>query len=321
MTGPAATGPVASGRALLVFVVVAYGLAWLVCLPLWLAGGLAAVPVPVFTSIGVVMMYTPTVAAVAACKLDGLPLRRTLGLGLGPRRGRTMLTIAVVVVLIGVIGLVALATSALLGTYRFDLVHFEGARRLLSAQLAAAGGSLPPIPMPLLVLLIIVQAFTIGTVISALAAFGEEVGWRGYLTPALVDRLGAPLATVVIGVIWGCWHAPLLLLGYNYPTLPPWQRLVAMSVFCTILAAVLGWGRTRSGSVFPAAIGHGAVNAGLATTAVMLSAVPTLDTANSSVMGWAGWPGALVIAGILVTVAWPRPTPGETEAQPLVAST
>ena len=302
--------PRVTGRGLAAFLVVSYGLAWLACLPLWLGPGLAQTSTLVFTALGVLMMYTPTVGAVIACKLDRLPVRATLGLGLGPRPGRTVLTAVVVVALVALVAVLGLITSALAGTYGFDLVHLSGARSLLEAQLAAAGQQLPDLPLTLLVPLMIVQAFTLGTLISSLAALGEEIGWRGYLMPLLTQRLGAPLATVAVGIVWGVWHAPLLLLGYNYPTLPGWQRLVWMSVFCTILAAVLGWGRARSGSVVPAAVGHGAVNAGAATLAILVSDAPSFDTSSATIMGWAGWPAALVAAAILVTVAWPR-TPAD----------
>jgi membrane protease YdiL (CAAX protease family) len=92
-------------------------------------------------------------------------------------------------------------------------------------------------------------------------ALGEEIGWRGFLYPRLRAKLGDTLAVLAVGVIWGVWHAPLLLLGYNYPTLAPGWRLVWMSVFCIELTAILAWVRQRSRSVWPAAIGHGTVNA------------------------------------------------------------
>ncbi len=310
---PAPQGQRPSLRGLVAYLTIAYGMAWVVSVPLWLIGSLEKAGLPMVTLIGVVMMYTPTLAAVVACKIDRLPFRRTVGLGLGPRPGRTVLTGALVVGLVFLVALAALGTSALFGTYDFDLVAFDGARRLLESTLR---GQPLPLPLPLMVVILIVQAFTLGTLISSAAALGEEIGWRGYLTPLLVDRLGAPLATLSVGVIWGAWHAPLLLLGYNYPTLPGWQSIVWMSMLCTILSAVLGWGSLRTGSVIPAALGHGALNAGAGTLAIMLSAVPSFDAANSTIMGWAGWPGALLIAGALLAFAWPKRAP-----EPSAAST
>jgi membrane protease YdiL (CAAX protease family) len=37
----------------------------------------------------------------------------------------------------------------------------------------------------------------------------EELGWRGVLLPALLNRHNALLATVMVGAIWVLWHLPL----------------------------------------------------------------------------------------------------------------
>src|SRR5690606_13998217 len=90
------------------------------------------------------------------------------------------------------------------------------------------------------------------------------------------------------GVIWGLWHAPVTLLGYNYPELGAWAALMFVG-FCVLFGAILGWLRLRSGSVWPAAIGHGALN-GIAALPMMIG-----DAAN---------PPNLVIGGITGLVGW-----------------
>jgi hypothetical protein len=41
-----------------------------------------------------------------------------------------------------------------------------------------------------------------------LAALGEEMGWRGFLYPRLLARLGWLGAAIIVGLIWGLWHLP-----------------------------------------------------------------------------------------------------------------
>lgn len=40
---------------------------------------------------------------------------------------------------------------------------------------------------------------------------GEEAGWRGYALPALLDRVRPLPASLFLGVVWACWHLPLIL--------------------------------------------------------------------------------------------------------------
>lgn len=97
--------------------------------------------------------------------------------------------------------------------------------------------------------------------INWIPAFGEEYGWRGFLLKRLASLYGLTVGLVATGIIWGLWHAPLILMGFNYPSYP---NFVGVSIFTiwTVLAGIfLGWLRVKSGSVYPAALAHGAMNA------------------------------------------------------------
>ena len=90
---------------------------------------------------------------------------------------------------------------------------------------------------------------------------GEELGWRGFALPRMVRRWGAPVASVLLGVIWGVWHYPV----FRIPGMP--QSALSFPVFVAgaiALSVLVAWlvVRTR-GSVLIAVLFHLAVNTSL----------------------------------------------------------
>lgn len=110
-------------------------------------------------------------------------------------------------------------------------------------------------------LLALLPMMVIAPFINSIPALGEEYGWRGYLLDRLLPKCGPMKALTIIGVIWGMWHAPLILMGYNYPNHPDAIGLSTFVAFAALVGIFLGWLRVRSGSVFAPALCHGAVNA------------------------------------------------------------
>lgn len=96
-----------------------------------------------------------------------------------------------------------------------------------------------------------------------LCTFGEEFGWRAYLLPKLMP-LGSRKAVLLVSAIWGIWHWPAILMGFNYG-LDYWgEPVVGPLLFVLVLifpSAFYAWVTLRSGSVWPAAIAHSADNA------------------------------------------------------------
>jgi uncharacterized protein len=93
-----------------------------------------------------------------------------------------------------------------------------------------------------------------------LFTFGEEYGWRGYLLPRLLP-LGEIRASVLIGVIWGVWHLPLLLAGLNYPGGNVWLAIIVFIFVTVALSFTYTWFYVASsGSVLVAAVFHASTN-------------------------------------------------------------
>lgn len=122
------------------------------------------------------------------------------------------------------------------------------------------------------VILQLVQAVLISPIVNSIATFGEEFGWRAYLQPKLMS-LGGRKAMLLIGVIWGIWHWPVIFMGYEYGFSYPGYPWAGPLLFLWVtfgLGIFLGWLALRSKSIWPAVIGHAAIN-GFAGAAVLVA--------------------------------------------------
>ena len=132
---------------------------------------------------------------------------------------------------------------------------------LITSQLAAQETQ-TALSSWMVVIIQVVQALFLSPLLNAVSTFGEEFGWRGYLLPKLLP-LGTRKAVLLSGVIWGVWHWPVILMGYNYgldyfgaPVLGP----LAMVWFTVILSVLFSWITIKTENVWPAVIAHGALN-------------------------------------------------------------
>ena len=95
---------------------------------------------------------------------------------------------------------------------------------------------------------------------TTLFTFGEEYGWRGYLLPRLLP-LGEIRASVLLGVIWGVWHLPLILAGLNYPGENVFLAIIIFTFVTVALSFTYTWFYVASsGSVLVAAVFHASTN-------------------------------------------------------------
>lgn len=290
--------------AVIVFVAVSFALAWLVALPLWLGDGLAE---PISVLLLPVMMFTPAVAALVVTFVMRVPARgqRARFLGLWPMRpAKRVIWLMVAGWLVPplLVGL-GILLSAALGFVQLDLTFAAFAAELEKA--VPAGTPLPPVQVIVFAQFAMIP---VGGLFNSLFAFGEELGWRGWLLPAL-RPLGTWPALILSGVIWGAWHSPVILLGYNFGR-TDLTGVLLMIGGCVAWGILLGWLRLRSASVWPAVIAHGSLNA--AAGLVLIVAVTQPDMALAGPLGVATWIVLALLTVVLVLT-------GQFRAQPELA--
>ncbi|QIK62820.1 CPBP family intramembrane metalloprotease [Leucobacter viscericola] len=304
--------------AVAVFVVVAFALAWLVATPLWMMGtDNPAFPL-MLSLLASVMMFTPTVAALIATFVMRVPTKGTrlqfLGIWpLRPAKRVVWFTVAAIFVPVIVVGL-SVAIAALFGWVTLDLVHFSAFAETLKGSLPEGSTPLPPIGVLVAAQLI---AIPFGAIFNSVFAAGEEIGWRGWLLPALRPLRVWP-ALILSGVIWGLWHSPVILLGYNFG-LTDWRGVALMTVGCVAWGVLLGWSRLRTGSVWPAVFAHGALNASGSLVILLSAAGAPIDPALASPLGVAGWIVIAIIVLVLLLTGQFRKEPALTAKPRVVA--
>ena len=115
----------------------------------------------------------------------------------------------------------------------------------------------------------IINGFLAGITINTFFALGEEIGWRGFLQQEL-GHLGLWKSGLLIGFIWGLWHAPLVIQGYNFPQ-NPLIGVVMMAVATTPLGMIMSYFVARSRTVMSAGFFHGVFNAVAGITIAVVS--------------------------------------------------
>lgn len=296
-------------RRSLQFIALCFVLTWSIAFAFWAAGG-KWIGLPMML-VGAVIMWMPALAAIVLQKLVYREPLKDLGVTF---RINSWWVLAWLIPLVGAmlafgIGLLMPGTSyspGMEGMYaRFaDLMKPEDIA-LMREQVERA----PVNPF----LMTLLQAMIAGVTVNALAAFGEELGWRGFLQREL-EPMGFWRSSLLIGFIWGLWHAPLILQGHNYPN----HRIAGvglMIVFTMLLSPIIGFVRQRARSVVAAAIFHGTLNAAAGLPLMFIVG------GHDLLIGYTGLAGLLTLAllnVLLVLFDARRPESRKTRPGPLV---
>jgi membrane protease YdiL (CAAX protease family) len=295
-------------RRIAVFLIVAFGVSWLLGAFVYATGGLSsdwggAARASTLTFSLIAFMFGPALGHLAVRVVTNAEFSIDAA-WLRPRFRNRYKWYGVAWLLPAVLVLAGVAVFYMLFPHYFD-PSMESFRSTLSEEVAS--GSSPAV----IALSQLVAAITIGPVINTFVAFGEEFGWRGFLLQHLLP-LGKRHAIVLTGVIWGIWHWPLVAMGYNYGLgypAAPWLGF-AVTVWMTFLLGTLfAWVTLRSGSVWPAAIAHGTINA-IAGFGVLF------QTGDPSPLLGPSGAGVVVLVPFLVTASFLLRKENETLSLP-----
>ena len=101
----------------------------------------------------------------------------------------------------------------------------------------------------------------VGVTIVSILAFFEEVGWRAWLLPRLVARVGSRFAVMVTSVIWAVWHMPFGLSGIQHiDGVSPVALALTLPFGIFAAGLVIGWLWLRTESIWIVSLAHGALN-------------------------------------------------------------
>lgn len=302
---------------IVIFLALAFGIAWAVALIIYLTGGLVnspeLIPDTGFTLATVLLaigyMWAPALGNIGTRLLTGESWKDTW---LRPyfKRGWPYWLAGWFVP-----GLLTILGAALF----FALFpHFFDPQLATLTKLLASSGAVATVNPWVIVVAQTAAAFLIAPLINSLFTFGEEFGWRAYLQPKLMP-LGMRKTMLLMGIIWGVWHWPVIAMGHNYGLEypgAPWLGLLPMVWFTFVVGTFLGWITLKGSSVWPAVIGHAAINgiAGWGALFVLGEPNPLLGPLPVGVVASIPW--ALVTLWIMVS---PKAavSPAESSKEPV----
>jgi membrane protease YdiL (CAAX protease family) len=255
-------------RRILIFLAFAFGIAWAAALVIYLTGGLVGSPqigsgfTLALLLMATVYMWAPALANILTRLITREGWKE---MGLRPHFKKGWLYWLIAWILPSLMTVAGAALFFVLFPRYFD------SSLSTVRQMTAKSPSLGNLSPWTVLIIQLVQGVLLSPILNSIATFGEEFGWRAYLQPRLMP-LGGRKTMLLIGLIWGIWHWPVIFMGYEYGFSYPGYPWVGPLLFLWVtfgLGIFLGWLTLRSKSVWPAVIGHAAIN-GIAGAAFLV---------------------------------------------------
>ncbi len=274
------------------FLILTFGISWSMAIIYWIAGGNTNTMSASYMIMAIAFMFTPMLSVIITEKLLlRNSLRQTYDLKFRWNRWWWIAWLSPVAIAVAAFG-VGLMLPGVSFTPEMEGMFEKFAAILTDEQLdQMRNTTLPVHPF----FITILQGLVAGLTINAVAGFGEELGWRGLMLREL-KNLGFWKMSWVIGLVWGVWHAPIILMGHNYPDHPA-IGVGMMIAFCMLFSPFFSLVAIKSRSVIAAAILHGTFNA-VGATSVML-----LKGGNDLLTGVTGLAGLAVLI-VLNLIIW-----------------
>jgi len=272
-------------KKILLFILLTFFIDWaLVFLFITMGGKVDSVGIML---LGAAYMFVPMIVTIIIQKaILKQPLAQPMGVSFKVNRWFFVAWFLPVIIAFAVMGVSLLIPGV---TFTPDMSGFMDslASALSPEQMEQAREQLASMPVHP-VWLVVVLALISGTTTNAILGFGEELGWRGFLLKEM-GFMGFWKSSALIGFIWGIWHAPLVLLGLNYPQNPQ-LGVVLMTAWTILIAPLFSYIRIKSRSVIAASIFHGTINAVPGLAVILISG------GNDLTVGLTGLAGFIVFA-------------------------
>jgi membrane protease YdiL (CAAX protease family) len=273
----------------------------LAALPFWLLP--EGIGHPLYSWVIGLGMFGPAIASAVLAKcVERTSWRTRVGLRFRGRWTRLLLWSPLAVLVVVALHAIAALIMVLRGVPG-DLTGRTWYESGQAAYVEALGTEVHPAVLVLSVLLIAAA----GLAVTSVSALGEEIGWRGWLWPAL-KPLGIVPGAVVGGVLWSLWHLPIMLIGHNYPGSPRPAAIAMFVLPCIAMTLLFGALTERAGgNPIPAALAHGAVNSLGGSIIVLVATAETTAAMSLYVDTLLGVTGAALMAATgLVLMPWSR---------------
>ncbi len=264
----------------LIYIFLAYSLGFLVDLIFYISGLSFKGTTPqeyvtITLAWGFLRMYTPLTATYLSLRKEEIKF-------IGWLKSRTQINLRNITAFILSPSLVLLSLGIYLIIYSFFGV-------IPSELPLPITSELKDLPQSVIIMIILVNGYIASITINAFYAFGEEVGWRGFLQEKLAERFDNLVALILTGIIWGGWHFPaMFILRYNnfdisrMGTVQMVYSLLVYTLFTTVVSILIGYIYWTNRNILIASGIHGALNAywGLTKIIALEDQVVYTDTSS-----------------------------------------